>query len=138
MSTTAPPEQGGLRLDKWLWWARFFKTRSLAAKMCNAGRVRSGGSAVSKAHHQVRVGDVLTFAQGRYIRVVRVLALGTRRGPASEARALYEDLKPPEDSRAMASVPPRTAPAGGRRPPGSGRPTKRQRRQLDRLTKGLD
>lgn len=128
-------EPTGLRLDKWLWQARFFKTRSLAAKICTGGRVRSGGAAVTKAHHQVRVGDVLTFAQGRYIRVVKVLALGTRRGPASEARTLYEDLKPPEDSQAMETM---SAPAGGRRPVGAGRPTKRERRRIDRLKRDAD
>lgn len=132
MTAMACPEQTGQRLDKWLWYARFFKTRTLAAKTCNGGHVRSGGAAVAKAHHQVRVGDVLTFAQGRYIRVVKVLALGTRRGPAIEARTLYEDLKPPEASQAM------PAPPGGRRPAGAGRPTKRERRRIDHLKSGSD
>jgi ribosome-associated heat shock protein Hsp15 len=127
MTATASPDSNGQRLDKWLWRARFFKTRTLAAKLCNGGHVRSGGNAISKAHHQVRIGDVLTFAQGRYIRVVKVLAVGARRGPASEARALYEDLKPPETSQAMPSTP------GGRRPAGAGRPTKRERRLIDQL-----
>ena len=84
-----------LRLDKWLWYARFFKTRSLASEVCNAGQLRVGGGIVSKAHQKVRVGDILTFPQGRHIRVVKVLALATRRGPAPEAQALYEDLNPP-------------------------------------------
>ena len=127
MTATASPDSNGQRLDKWLWRARFFKTRTLAAKLCNGGHVRSGGNAISKAHHQVRIGDVLTFAQGRYIRVVKVLALGARRGPASEARALYEDLNPPDASQAMPSTP------GGRRPAGAGRPTKRERRLIDQL-----
>ena len=133
MTTTERPEAAGQRLDKWLWRARFFKTRSLAAKVCSGGHVRSGGAAVTKAHHQVRVGDVLTFAQGRYIRVVKVLALGTRRGPASEARTLYEDLKPPEASQAMGPMAAMGAPPGGRRPAGAGRPTKRERRSIDQL-----
>jgi ribosome-associated heat shock protein Hsp15 len=127
MTATASPDSNGQRLDKWLWRARFFKTRTLAAKLCNGGHVRSGGNANSKAHHQVRIGDVLTFAQGRYIRVVKVLAVGARRGPASEARALYEDLNPPDASQAMPSTP------GGRRPAGAGRPTKRERRLIDQL-----
>jgi ribosome-associated heat shock protein Hsp15 len=127
MTATASPDSNGQRLDKWLWRARFFKTRTLAAKLCNGGHVRSGGNAISKAHHQVRIGDVLTFAQGRYIRVVKVLAVGARRGPASEARALYEDLNPPDASQAMPSTP------GGRRPAGAGRPTKRERRLIDQL-----
>jgi ribosome-associated heat shock protein Hsp15 len=117
----------GLRADKWLWYARFFKTRSLATRVCNAGQVRVGGNGVSKAHSKVKVGDVLTFTQSRHIRVVKVLALATRRGPAPEARALYEDLKPPE---AANRLPRRTAPG---RSPGAGRPTKKDRRAVDRL-----
>jgi len=132
MTATASPDSNGQRLDKWLWRARFFKTRTLAAKLCNGGHVRSGGNAISKAHHQVRIGDVLTFAQGRYIRVVKVLAVGARRGPASEARAPYEDPKPPETSQA------RPATSGGRRPAGAGRPTKRERRRIDQLRGGKD
>ena len=130
MTAAASPESNGQRLDKWLWRARFFKTRTLAAKLCNGGHVRSGGNAITKAHHQVRIGDVLTFAQGRYIRVVKVLALGARRGPATEARTLYEDLKPPETSQAMPSS------SGGWRPAGAGRPTKRERRLIDQLRRG--
>lgn len=89
-----PPEPAseGLRLDKWLWQARFFKTRALAAQMVTKGRLRINQTIITKAHHRVRKGDVLTFPQGHAVRVVRVLDLGTRRGPASEAQALYEDL----------------------------------------------
>ncbi|HYE48134.1 MAG TPA: RNA-binding S4 domain-containing protein [Azospirillaceae bacterium] len=87
--------QGRLRLDKWLWYARFVKTRSLAAKLCTSGVIRTGGATVGKANHMVRPGDVLTFPLGNHIRVVKVLALGTRRGPAPEARTLYDDLQPP-------------------------------------------
>lgn len=80
------------RLDKWLWQARFFKTRAIASKLCTGSKVRVNRMVVTKAHHLVRIGDVLTFPQARAIRVVRVLGLPGRRGPASEARALYEDL----------------------------------------------
>lgn len=83
-----------LRLDRWLWHARFHKSRSLAAAACTAGRIRLNGTLVAKAHQQVRPGDVLTFPLGARIRVVRVLALGVRRGPSPEARTLYEDLSP--------------------------------------------
>lgn len=114
-----------LRVDKWLWYARFFKTRTLAARTCNAGKLRIRGEIVSKAHHPVRPGDVLTFPQGRHIRVVKVLAVGTRRGPATEACLLYEDLKPPS---ARGRLPP-----GGPRPSGRGRPTKRERRAWEKL-----
>ena len=112
------------RLDKWLWHARFFKSRSLATALCQSGKLRIAGSAVSKAHHRVKVGDVLTFPQGRHIRVVRVLALAARRGPASEAQQLYEDLSPPTVENRL--------PAGPRRT-GVGRPTKRERRRIDTL-----
>ena len=91
--------QPSIRADKWLWYARFFKTRTLASKVCAAGKLRIAGSATVKAHQKVKAGDVLTFPQGRHIRVVKVLALGVRRGPASEAQGLYEDLKPPTARR---------------------------------------
>jgi ribosome-associated heat shock protein Hsp15 len=80
----------GLRLDKWLWQARFFKTRALAAKLASRRKVRINRLLVTKPHFRVRPGDVLTFPQGREVRVVRVLALGIRRGPAPEAQTLYE------------------------------------------------
>ncbi len=88
-----------IRLDKWLWQARFFKSRALASKVCAAGRVRIDGERVTKAHAAIRPGHVLTFPQARDIRVVRVVALGTRRGPAVEAQTLYEDLVA-DDARA--------------------------------------
>lgn len=119
---------GSLRIDKWLWQARFCKSRALASKLCAAGRVRVSGSLIQKAHHPVRVGDVLTFPQGHDIRVVRIAGLGLRRGPASEARLLYEDLAP--------VVPGAPKPAGitaVTRDPGAGRPTKADRRALERL-----
>jgi ribosome-associated heat shock protein Hsp15 len=80
------------RLDKWLWQARFFKTRGLAARTVSEGRVRVNGQRVMKPSAQVRAGDVLTFAQGDAIRVVRVEALAIRRGPSPEAVRLYADL----------------------------------------------
>lgn len=85
----------GIRLDKWLWQARFFKSRSLASKVCAAGKIRVDGAVVTKPHYLVRVGNVLTFAKARDIRVVRIEALGTRRGPATEAQTLYSDVVPP-------------------------------------------
>lgn len=128
----APPPAAAatLRLDKWLWQARFCKSRALASKLCAAGKVRIGGSVIQKAHHLVRVGDVLTFPQGHAIRVVRIEALGVRRGPATEARALYEDLAPVAP-RMPAAEP--VAQAVAVRPPGTGRPTKEDRRATDRL-----
>ncbi len=116
-------EDDGRRLDKWLWFARFYKSRTLASKLCAAGKIRIGGELMHKAHHLVRPGDVLTFPQGAHIRVVRVVRLGLRRGPAPEARTLYEDLAPPAPRE----------PAAFRREPGAGRPTKVERRAIDRL-----
>jgi len=117
-----------LRLDKWLWHARFARTRSLAAKLVAGARFRINGNPTEKAHHAVRPGDVLTFPLGPHIRVIKVLALGTRRGPAPEARLLYEDLDPPKPIPAVPAEPP-----VGLRADGAGRPTKRERRVTDRL-----
>lgn len=89
-----------LRLDKWLWQARFFKSRTQAAAFCAEGRLRLNRRHIDRAHAPVRVGDVLTFALGKVVRVIRVRALGTRRGPPAEARALYDDLAPSEPSLA--------------------------------------
>ncbi len=81
-----------MRLDKFLWCARFFKSRSQATSFVVAGRIRLRGATVTKAHQNVRVGDVLTFPLGSRIRTVRVRALATRRGSAAVARLLYEEL----------------------------------------------
>ena len=89
------PQRPSLRLDKWLWQARFFKTRGLAAEMVEAGHLRINGQRSAKPGHAVAEGDVLTFPQGGRIRLVRVTALGARRGPATEAQALYHDLDDP-------------------------------------------
>ena len=117
------------RLDKWLWYSRFFKSRSLANKFCASGKRRLNEKVVRKAHYGLHVGDVLTFPRGPHIRVVRVVGLGTRRGPAPEAQALYDDLDPPQ---ARKKDGPRPVQQAGREP-GSGRPTKRERRETDRL-----
>ena len=90
--------QDSLRVDKYLWFARFFKTRSLATKRANGGRIRINGNKIKKSSDTVRIGDILTFAQGNEIRVIRVLNLGTRRGPAQEAQSLYEDITLNEDT----------------------------------------
>lgn len=113
-----------LRLDKWLWHARFFKTRSLAARQVSDGQVRVNGGKVSKPSYMVSAGDVLTFSQGRVVRVIRIEALGERRGPAPEAQALYCDLDPPETKKENI-VPANPAYEG------QGRPTKKDRRALD-------
>jgi len=89
------------RLDKWLWHARFVKTRSLASKLCSEGRIRIDGTVVDKPGAALRPGQVLTFALGRHVRVIEVVSLGARRGPAAEARSLYRDLAPPAPETAM-------------------------------------
>ncbi len=119
-----------LRLDKWLWRARFFKSRSLASTICQSSKVRVNGNTISKAHYPVKFNDVLTFTKGSSIKVIRILKLGLRRGPASEARTLYEDLSPSlkleeRNNQALVTV--------AKRASGSGRPTKNQRRAIDRL-----
>ena len=113
-----------LRLDKWLWFARFCKTRTLAANLCRSGRVRINKTPTEKPNHQIRPGDILTFPQADWVRVVKVVGLGERRGPAPEAALLYEDMTPPR-SAAETRVAPRSR--------GAGRPTKRDRRSLERL-----
>lgn len=88
------------RLDKWLWFARFARTRSLAAKLCAEGAVSIAGAIVLKPGHAVRVGDVLAVRQGALLRQITVRALGSRRGPPAEARLLYDEPMPPVSLRA--------------------------------------
>ncbi|TDK51759.1 RNA-binding S4 domain-containing protein [Antarcticimicrobium luteum] len=109
-----------LRLDKWLVHARFCKTRSLAAAQVTAGHVRVNGVRAQKPAQAVTPGDVLTLAQPNLVRVVRVEALGLRRGPAREAQMLYTELTETRDD-----APPNP------RFEGKGRPGKRDRRALD-------
>ncbi|MFC6490971.1 RNA-binding S4 domain-containing protein [Nitratireductor sp. GCM10026969] len=118
---------GRQRIDKWLFFARVVKSRSLAARLAQAGRVRVNRNKIDQAAHQVRPGDVLTITLDRRILVYRILASGERRGPADEARLLYEDLTPP--ARPGSAEPPALRPL---REPGAGRPTKKDRRALDR------
>ena len=114
-----------LRIDKWLWHARFFKTRSLAAKVVSSGKLRVNGQPVAKPAYAVSELDVLTFPQAKEVRVIKVLALGERRGPAVEAQMLYEDLQPPEP---RASAP---------RFEGKGRPSKKDRRAMQQTRSDL-
>ncbi|MEO0358831.1 MAG: RNA-binding S4 domain-containing protein [Pseudomonadota bacterium] len=99
-------QQGSsIRLDKWLWYARFFKTRSLATKVVQSGKVRVDATPVSKASRTIQAGNVLTFPKEDDIRVIQVDALGDRRGPAPEAQALYTDLAPPQPKVRAAPAP---------------------------------
>ena len=86
-------EGASLRIDKFLWFARIVKTRSLAQTLAEQGRLRLGGRVVDRAHAPVRVGDVLSFAVHGKVRVLKVEALPTRRGPPAEARLLYSEVE---------------------------------------------
>jgi ribosome-associated heat shock protein Hsp15 len=113
------------RIDKWLWHARVVRTRTAAAALVNGGGVRLNGSRVAATSQPVRSGDVVTIALDRAVRVLKVTGFAERRGDADAARALCEDL-----SEARTSAP---APAVAPRDPGAGRPTKQERRAIDRL-----
>jgi ribosome-associated heat shock protein Hsp15 len=112
------------RVDKWLWHARVVRTRSAAADLVMAGHVRINGVRVAAASRTVRPGDVVTIALDRRVRLLKVAGYAARRGSADDARGLFEDLTP------VASP---ADPPVGARDPGAGRPTKRERRELDRL-----
>ena len=124
-----------IRIDKWLWFSRLFKSRTLASKVCQSGRMRVNDTVIGKSKFSVAEGDVLTFPRGLHIRVIKIIKLGERRGPAAEAVMLYEDLEPPENRKIRletenADI--RTAPVAERER-GSGRPTKTERRAIDKL-----
>jgi ribosome-associated heat shock protein Hsp15 len=119
------------RVDKWLWFARVVKTRTLAAGLVTDGKVRVNRVRIEKPSHLLRLGDILTLSIGPRIRVLAVLGMGERRGSADQAQMLFEDLTPPRsldrpDGLLAGSQP-------GLRDPGAGRPTKRDRRKIDRL-----
>ena len=117
------------RVDKWLFFARVVKSRSLAARLVQSGAVRVNREKIAQPAFPVKVGDGLTISLERRVLVWRVLDTGTRRGPAEEARTLYEDLAPPTPRSDAAPIEP--APAAEREA-GAGRPTKKERRQTDR------
>jgi ribosome-associated heat shock protein Hsp15 len=113
------------RLDKWLWFARFARTRTLAARLVEGGKVRVNREKILKPAQNVKMGDVITAAVGGRVRVARITSPGVRRGPADEARGLYEDLTPALDEENADGESPTGRAAGG------ARPTKRERRKLD-------
>ncbi len=116
-------EKPSTRIDRWLLAARAFKTRSLAAEACDGGKVTIN-DASAKPHKLVRPGDEVAFTTPSGRRIWKVIDLAERRGPASAARALYEDLTPPPPPEPVAD------PSLPMRERGSGRPTKRDRRQM--------
>ena len=124
-------EETTTRLDKWLWYARFFKTRTQATKLIQSGRLRINGDITNKPHRTATVGMILTFPQAKHVRVIKIAEIVERRGPALEAMALYEDLSPiisePNKQDKNKDV------GFERRESGTGRPTKKQRRETERL-----
>ena len=144
-------ETSNLRVDQWLWFARIAKSRTLAQALIERGKVRINRIRIDKPSQQVRPGDVITIALGPRVRVLQISALSTRRGPASEAARLYVELTPSAGatksatvvvqshsnaSAAQQNIVPSDPGTAGLRPPGAGRPTKRERRATDRLKSG--
>ena len=119
-----------LRLDRWLFFSRLVKSRSLAAKLIETGHVRINGTKTQQAKRLVGPGDVLTIGLPGGVRIIRLVACGTRRGPAPEARTLYDDLTPPPPEPDGVPPIPRNAPSPGRRP------DKHERERLQRLKRG--
>jgi ribosome-associated heat shock protein Hsp15 len=126
-SASDPPSAAisSQRLDKWLWYTRMLKSRTLAADLVSAGKVRLNGERVTKPSQIVKSGDTVTFVLHERPRVLEVVAGGDRRGPAPEAAALYKDLSPPPPPKPLTA-------AAGQRDAGAGRPTKRDRRDMDK------
>lgn len=138
------------RLDKWLWFARLAKTRTQAASLVSEGRIRVNRERVDKPGMAVKAGDVVTATVHRTVRVLKVVGFIERRGPAADAVLIFEELTPAADrTKAHGSGSPGATPgqpsdaarvgdmsragAHAERSPGSGRPTKRDRREIDRL-----
>ena len=115
------------RLDKWLWFARVTKSRTLGAQLVQDGKVRVNRAKAAKPSHTVRSGDVLTIAIRGNVEVLKIVAPGARRGPPPEARLLYEVLSSGGNKS-------QAHPGAADRARGTGRPTKRDRRLTDRLT----
>jgi ribosome-associated heat shock protein Hsp15 len=116
------------RIDKWLWHARVVRARSAAAALAASGHVRVNGQRIDAASRAVRVGDVVTVALDRTVRILKVTGFADRRGGAQDARILYEELTEPRSEPRPAEPEP-----VAERHPGTGRPTKRERRALERL-----
>lgn len=123
-----------LRIDKWLWAARFCKTRSLATDELNKGRVQVNGQVV-KPSRELRPGDLVTVRLGVVTKTVRVLALSDVRGPAPVAQTLYDETPESQQARLAAAEQRRLAPEPGLTQ-SQGRPTKRDRRLLQALAQG--
>lgn len=128
------------RLDKWLWCARVVKTRTQASTLVSSGKVRVNRVKTDKPAHSLRIGDVVTASTGPRVRVLKVVALGLRRGPPTVARQLFEELTPARDAQDTpsklvmgAAASSELSQSHAQRPQGAGRPTKKERRQIGRL-----
>ncbi len=120
----------GVRMDKWLWAARFFKTRSLASRACDLGRIESNGQ-LAKPAREVHVGDMLQVKTEGGVYQVEVLALSEIRGPAPVAQTLYRETEASKEARRKAAEDRKAMP--GFETFREGKPSKRDRRQLGRL-----
>ncbi len=120
----------GVRIDKWLWAVRLFKTRALATEACRGGKVKVN-DAPAKAARDVRIGDLLDVQTVEFRRKVRVVGLVDKRVGAPAVAQFMEDLTPPEELTRKSD--PNFRPLS-LRPKGSGRPTKKERRQMDEMT----
>ncbi|MDA9620031.1 RNA-binding S4 domain-containing protein [Alphaproteobacteria bacterium] len=116
------------RIDVWLWYGRFYKTRSLATRMVRGGKVRLNGKVCKKSSTPVSAEDVLIFSRADDLLIVKIRAFALRRGSASDAKNLYEDLTPVLEKRETKKVI-----FTSNRERGAGRPTKNERRAIDRL-----
>jgi len=120
-----------IRIDKWLWAARFFKTRSIASEALKGGKISQDGTRV-KPSKEVGVGDILTIRQGYVEKTVEVLGLSDKRGPAVQAQALYVESADSIERREKMKIMRQAQPAF--RHSGEGRPTKRERRKIIQFT----
>jgi ribosome-associated heat shock protein Hsp15 len=124
----------GQRLDKWLWFARVAKTRTLSAALVSEGKVRINAVRIDKLAHTVRVGDTITIVMRQQMRILKVAGFAQRRGSAEVAARLFHDLTPaPQKPSEVAETALSQAAPDGLRAVGSGRPTKQQRREMDRF-----
>ena len=123
-----------IRLDTWLWYARFYKSRSLSSKAILSGKLRLNSNKITKPASKVKINDVLTINHINMVRIVQVQSLGSRRGPASEAQKLYNDLSGNIiDASKIKSVSEKPKKETNKRP------TKKDRRMLDKIvTKTLE
>ncbi len=118
-----------IRVDKWLWYTRTTKSRSLAQALIKTGKVRVNTTRISSPSRTIEPGDVLTITLPRQVKILKMVAAGERRGPAPEARLLYEDLSPAPVKKEKEAKPlPQAV-----REEGAGRPTKKERRELDKF-----